>query len=118
MRLKPCVNFRGKPCFKSFEELSAGSCPIRTDKIVEASVTVLAIGPAVSWLNDMGITPVRLTIPTVGFIPTSEFIAAGTTIDPSVSVPIAPAQKLLATATADPELEPPGVRSIAYAFLT
>ena len=38
---------------------------------------------------------------------------AGLTIEPSVSVPTAAAQRLAATATADPELEPEGVRSSA-----
>jgi hypothetical protein len=37
----------------------------------------------------------------------------GWTIDPSVSVPIAPAQNPAATATAEPELEPPGVRAVS-----
>ena len=83
-----------------------------------ASRTVLAIGPAVSWLWDIGIIPVLETIPTVGFIPTIEFMEEGPTTEPSVSVPIAAAQKPLATATAEPELEPPGVLSVAYALRT
>ena len=56
----------------------------------------------------------RLTSPTVGLMPTSEHVADGLTIDPLVSEPIAAAQKLAATAAAEPELEPDGVRSIAY----
>ena len=81
--------------------------------MIAASKTVLAIGPAVSWLWDIGIIPLLETIPTVGFIPTSEFMEEGPTTEPSVSVPMAPAQKPLATATAEPELEPPGVLSVA-----
>src|SRR5712692_4523882 len=61
--------------------------------------------------------PARLTNPTVGFIPTMPLIDDGLTIEPSVSVPIAAAQRLAATATADPELEPEGLRSNAYGFL-
>src|SRR5437879_11252061 len=38
----------------------------------------------------------------------------GETIEPSVSVPIATAQRLAATATPEPELDPDGVRSRAY----
>ena len=38
---------------------------------------------------------------------------AGETIEPSVSVPIATAQRLADTAAAEPELEPDGLRSMA-----
>jgi hypothetical protein len=38
---------------------------------IAASVTDLAIGPAVSWSAVNGITPYRLTRPTVGLMPTS-----------------------------------------------
>src|SRR5580704_14990999 len=58
--------------------------------------------------------PVRLTRPTVGFKPTMPLIEAGLTMDPSVSVPTAMAHKFEETATADPELDPDGVRSVAY----
>ncbi len=51
-------------------------------------------------------TPYRLTRPTVGLIPTSMFPFEGLRIDPEVSVPTFPAQKL--TAVPMPELEPPG----------
>src|SRR5579871_2811111 len=62
----------------------------------------------------MGITPERLVRPTVGLMPTMPFIAAGQRIEPSVSVPSEAATRLVATATADPELEPQGVRSRTY----
>src|SRR5437660_12664480 len=62
----------------------------------------------------MGITPARLTRPSVGLIPTIEQQVAGDTMDPSVSVPMAAAHRLAATATPDPELDPDGVRSSAY----
>src|SRR5450432_2848978 len=81
-----------------------------------ASVTVRAMGPAVSWLREIGMIVLRLTSPTVGLIPTSEHVADGLTIEPLVSLPIAAAQKLAATAAAEPELEPDGVRSSAYGF--
>src|SRR5437588_10588627 len=60
--------------------------------------------------------PLRLKTPTVGLRPTTEFACEGDTIDPSVSVPTASAARLAATATADPELEPDGLRSSAYGF--
>ena len=46
-------------------------------------------------------------------MPTREFIADGPTMEPSVSVPMAAGAKSRATATPEPELEPPGVRSVA-----
>ena len=66
-----------------------------------------------SWLWDIGTMPLRLTSPTVGFRPTMPLMDAGLTIDPSVSVPTAMVHRFAATATADPELEPDGVRSSA-----
>src|SRR3989454_7298860 len=59
-------------------------------------------------------TPDRLTRPSVGLIPTMPQHVDGETIEPSVSVPIATAQRLAATATPEPELDPDGVRSRAY----
>src|SRR6188474_2471568 len=79
-----------------------------------ASATVRAIGPAVSWLCEIGMMPARLTRPTVGLIPTSPLVDAGHTMDPSVSVPIAAAHRLALAAAPEPELEPQGERSRAY----
>src|SRR5258708_35489833 len=70
-------------------------------------------GPAVSWLCAMGTMPPRLMSPTVGLSPTMPLTEAGLTMEPSGSVPTAIAQRFAATATADPELEPDGVRSRA-----
>src|SRR4051812_39734745 len=58
--------------------------------------------------------PVRETSPTVGFSPTSPVIDAGHVTEPSVSVPIAAAARLAATATPEPLLDPQAVRSVAY----
>src|SRR5450631_409123 len=74
------------------------------------------MGPAVSWRGEMGTTPLPLTIPTVGFKPTRPFNEEGERIEPLVSVPMAAAQKLAAAATAEPALEPDGLRSRAYAL--
>ena len=70
-----------------------------------------AIGPAVSWLWAMGMIPARLTRPSVGLMPTMPLADDGQTIEPSVSVPMASAQRFAATAAAEPELDPQGLRS-------
>src|SRR5215212_10467189 len=64
----------------------------------------------------MGITPLRLTRPSVGLMPTTELTDAGQTIEPSVSVPTATTAKAAAMATAEPELEPQGETSRTYGF--
>jgi hypothetical protein len=56
----------------------------------------------------MGTTPCRLTLPVVGFSPTTPFSEAGHRIDPPPSVPIAPNADRAATDTPEPALEPPG----------
>src|SRR5512134_3010226 len=61
--------------------------------------------------------PQRLTNPTVGLSPTMPLACAGTTIEPSVSVPRATAPRLAEVAAPEPELDPPGLRSSAYGFL-
>src|SRR5215831_10731975 len=93
---------------------SAGSIPARTSRRSAASLTVRAIGPAVSWLWEMGTMPLRLTRPTVGFTPTSPEVAEGDMMEPSVSVPTATAHRLADTATPEPERDPEGLRSRAY----
>lgn len=70
-------------------------------------MTVLVIGPALSWLPIPGIMPLLLTSPQVGFRPTRELWAAGLMMEPEVSVPMATVTRLAATAAALPELEPP-----------
>ncbi len=56
-------------------------------------------------------TPDWLTRPTVGLMPTTPQTDDGQTIEPSVSVPRAANANPVATATAEPELEPQGERS-------
>src|SRR3989442_4325270 len=84
------------------------------DSTAAASATVRACGPTVSWLCEIGTTPARLVSPTVGLIPTTPFSFAGHTIEPSVSVPNAAAQKLADAAAPEPELEPQAFRSSTY----
>lgn len=57
-----------------------------------------------------GTTPAVLTSPRVGLQPTIPFIAAGTRPEPAVSVPSAKLTRPAATATAEPELDPPAIR--------
>src|SRR5579885_2561465 len=59
----------------------------------------------------MGMIPLRLIKPTVGLRPTTPQMDDGLTTEPSVSLPTATAQRLAATAAADPELEPDGLRA-------
>src|SRR5216684_9325081 len=80
------------------------------------SVTVRPIGPAVSWLWAMGTMPCCDIRPTVGLRPTIRLLEAGQVIDPSVSVPTAAAQRLVAVPTAEPELEPQAVQFKTYGF--
>ncbi len=70
-----------------------------------------AIGPAVSWLCAIGTIPLLLTRPSVGLMPTIPFADDGQTIEPSVSVPTATAQRFAETPAPEPELEPQGFRS-------
>src|SRR5262249_35824411 len=60
--------------------------------------------------GQVGMTPVRGTSPNVGFIPTTPVHTAGILLEPPSSVPSAANAMPDATATADPALEPPGVR--------
>jgi hypothetical protein len=60
---------------------------------------------------EIGMMPLRLTSPTVGFKPTRLLSALGQTIEPSVSVPTVSAAKFAAAATPDPELLPQGERA-------
>ena len=71
------------------------------------------IGPAVSWLCAIGITPSRLMRPMVGFRPTRPLIDEGETIEPSVSVPTPSAARLAAIAAPVPALDPLVLRSSA-----
>src|SRR6266571_3154050 len=65
----------------------------------------------------MGMTPARLTRPTVGLMPTIPFAFAGQTMLPSVSVPMDTVVRLPEVAAPDPELEPHGLRSTAKGLL-
>ena len=63
-------------------------------------------------------TPDRLVRPTVGLIPTTEHAFEGHRIDPLVSVPNDTVTIFVATAIADPVLEPHGSIVAKYGFCT
>ena len=65
-----------------------------------------------------GTTPVQGIRPRVGFTPTIPFNAAGTRPDPAVSVPRGRSTRPSATATAEPELDPPETRAGSHADRT
>ncbi len=63
-----------------------------------------------------GTIPVAEILPTVGFSPTMLPNAAGTRPEPAVSVPSATGTMPAATATPEPEEEPPGTRPASKAL--
>ena len=64
------------------------------------------------WSSDEAnaIKPYRLTVPYVGFIPTTPHREAGCLIDPPVSEPRASIDDPAATEAAEPPDDPPGTR--------
>ena len=65
----------------------------------------------VSRLLQAGTKPAAENVPFVGLKPTMPLNAAGTLPEPAVSVPSANDTSPAATATADPDDEPPEIRS-------
>ena len=82
------------------------------------SSTVRAIGPTVSKLGASGNTPSAGTSPCVGLKPTTPQQAAGSRIDPALSVPSATSQRPAARAAPFPPLDPPGMRAGSRGFTT
>src|SRR5690625_4821043 len=81
-----------------------------------ASAAVRACGPI--WSNDeaIAINPYRDTEPYVGFVPTVPVNAAGSRIEPPVSLPSAHGAINAATAAAGPPPDPPGTRLRSHGF--
>src|SRR5262249_36033775 len=107
----------GSPSGRSREYGSARSGPAITWSAVQASSTVSAKTDTQSRVRQAGTTPAVETAPRLGFKPTILFNPAGTRPEPAVSVPSAIGTIPAATATAEPELEPPGTRSALNVFL-
>ena len=75
------------------------------------------MGPTVSSELLSGNTPVRLTLPNVGFRPTIQHNPAGILIEPPVSVPVAPKHKFAETAEADQPEDPPGTKFLPIGLI-
>src|SRR5215212_9550688 len=88
---------------------TVGSCPSGpaiAAKTSAQSATVRASGPILSIVQLSAMQPVRLTRPKVGRRPVTPQRAAGETIEPYVSVPMAKPANPAATAAADPADDP------------
>ena len=96
---------------------SFASYPITAASILPSSSTVRQIGPC-RTLMPGPLIPARLISSCVGERPTTLLADEGMRIDVPVSSPIAQVTRFAVTATADPELEPRGVRSVSYALQT
>src|SRR5579863_3561020 len=83
--------------------------PLNTLSSAAQHATLLASGPTESRLGASGKAPLSDTRPCVGLNPTTPQKAAGMRHDPPVSVPIVAGVMPSATATAPPEVEPPGI---------
>ena len=89
---------------------SRASGPAIASNAAARSATRRANGP--TWSNDhaSGTTPARETRPNVGLSPNTPHSAAGTRIEPLVSVPSESGTRPAATAAAEPPEEPPAMR--------
>src|SRR6185369_14278951 len=95
------------PLGRILEYGSLPSNPRATFQIERASRAVLEKIETQSRDRQAGTTPLALKRPRVGLRPTRLLNAAGTRPEPAVSVPSENVQNDFATATAEPELDPP-----------
>src|SRR3954452_20196696 len=86
---------------------SSASKPSMMPRIASPSVTLLQKIETQSIVGQFGTSPRDDTSPTVGLMPTTSLKPAGIRPEPPVSVPSANTTCPAATATAEPELEPP-----------
>jgi len=93
-----------------------GSFPAITASAAAHAETLFDMGPTESKLNESGNAPSVGTLHLDGLKPTSPQNAAGMRVDPPVSVPIAISHMPSATATAPPDVEPPGTRARSAGF--
>src|SRR6202040_1215130 len=99
------------------ENESAPSAPAIAASAVIASSVVSERIDTQSSVRHAGTTPAVEISPRLGFSPTMLLSMAGTRPEPAVSVPNASGTNPADTATADPELDPPGMRSPRKGFL-
>ena len=107
----------GAPKAKSRDHGSAGSRAAATCSARQASSAVVAKMETQSSVRQAGTTPRTDSAPREGLRPTILLSAAGTRPEPAVSVPSAKVTMPRATATAEPEDEPPGTSFGSQAFL-
>src|SRR6266849_1064021 len=109
----PCQMPSRRPASGAGSILGAAS-PAITASASAQPATLLAIGPIESSVNDSGKAPSVGTRCLLGFQPTRPHSAAGIRVEPPVSVPMAISHMPSATATAPPEVEPPGTRTVEW----
>src|SRR5690606_3791170 len=110
---EPRANRSSDSCER--ENGSSASNPAITSSTRRASATLVAKTDTQSSERHAGTTPRVLTSPRVGFKPTRSLNAAGTRPEPAVSVPSAKLTSPYATASAEPELEPPPTNAASNA---
>src|SRR5579872_3506313 len=89
---------------------SRRSGPCITSSRMAQSSTVRAKGPGVSRVGQSGSTPKVLIRPMLTLSPVMPHQDAGIRTEPPVSEPMAQGVQRAATATPDPDEDPPGVR--------
>src|SRR5262249_2715450 len=82
-----------------------------TSAAITRSAALRASSPMQSRKGAKGTAPATLTAPQLGFQPVTPQQWAGIRIDPPVSEPSAITPAPLATATAEPDEDPPGTKS-------
>jgi hypothetical protein len=92
---------------------SFASYPTTAVSMRAASSTVRQIGPSLT-VRPGPFIPDRLMSSCVGASPTTLVDDEGTRIDVPVSSPMAQVTRFADTPTAEPELDPLGVRSVSY----
>src|SRR5689334_15324880 len=96
---------------------SRASYPITAASMRPASSTVRQIGPSRTFTPGP-LMPARLINSCVGESPTTLVAPEGERIEVPVSSPIAQVARFADTATAEPALDPRGVRSVSYGLHT
>ena len=97
-------------------EGSSGSAPVLTVNAAASIATVRARKPGESNDGASATPPAREMRPKVVFSPSTPQNAAGSRIDPPVSLPMASGTSPAATAAADPPEDPPGTRPRSHGF--
>ena len=106
----------GSPSVNVRDHGSPGSATAATSITRHASPTVPAKIETQSSVLQAGTTPRTESAPRDGLMPTMLFSAAGTRPDPAVSVPRAKETRPRATATPEPDDEPPGTSFASMAL--